>query len=153
MSNNFVQLMTDFQKNIQALNDILMGDEFDSVSIDGVLKPSISKDVKDKMDSFNALVQGRRPFATLSELNASGVPSAEGLAEVWADTIENNGVYGWNGSNWQKSTNDPVSKIKSLGRLERNSGAGYPLKKMVRNGIESAAHDLMNEFVLDVKVI
>ena len=108
-SNNFFQLVADFQKNIDWLNQVLKGGELDSVLIDGVLKPSISKDINDKWFELRSLVQGRLTFQTKAELIAHGQPTNDELGEVWNDsTFDNNGLYGWDGSSWVRSPMDTM---------------------------------------------
>jgi len=45
------------------------------------------------------------------------------------------------------------SSVVALGRLARNSGADYPLKQMVRDGITSNASSVWNNTLLDIQVI
>lgn len=115
-SNNFFQLMAEFQNNIDWLNEILNGGETDSVNIGGITKPTISKDIADKWVAISAMVKGRKAFNTLAALISSGAPTGdEILAEVWKDTTkENNGLYGWNGGSWEKSPYDVSELAYSL---------------------------------------
>lgn len=107
--NNFFQLIAEFQKNIDWINQILKGGEADSVVIDGLLKPSISKDIHDKWFELRSLVQGRLTFKTKAELDAHGHPSNGELAEVWNDSLfDNNGLYGWDGASWLRSPMDTM---------------------------------------------
>lgn len=108
-SNNYFQLVAEFQKNIDWLNQILKGSANDSVVIGGVVKPSITKDIEDKWAALSALAQGRLTFNTKYDMDASGSPSADQLAEVWNDpAADNNGLYGWTGSSWLKA---PFSSV------------------------------------------
>ncbi|MGI3073687.1 SGNH/GDSL hydrolase family protein [Vibrio alginolyticus] len=115
-SNNYFQLVAEFEKNIDWLNQILKGGEGDSVNIEGNVKPSISKDIADKWSAISAMVQGRLAYETKTALIAAGSPPPETvLAEVWRDpTEEYNGLYGWNGSGWEKSPYDKYQKTLSL---------------------------------------
>jgi hypothetical protein len=112
-SNNFFQLVADFQKNIDWLNQILKGGDADSVLIDGVLKPSISKDIADKWAAISAMVKGRLAYETKAEMDQAGAPpSGTTLAQVWNDPArENNGLYGWDGAQWLRSKYDDVSEL------------------------------------------
>ncbi|OCH31882.1 hypothetical protein A6E13_16190, partial [Aliivibrio fischeri] len=94
-------------------NQILKGGEYDNVVVDGVSKPSISKDMNDKYSALSAMVKGRRAFSTLLELIESGAPPQDTpLAEVWDDADElANGLYGWTGNIWKKSPYDQVNKL------------------------------------------
>ncbi|HHF2987315.1 TPA: SGNH/GDSL hydrolase family protein [Vibrio alginolyticus] len=108
-SNNFFELVEWLKQNVDWLNLILIGNETDSVEIGGVEKPSIEKRFHDRFSAFQAMVQGRRAFETKDLLLASGQPPAETpLAEVWNDIEDNNGLYGWTGSQWDKSPYDPI---------------------------------------------
>ena len=116
-SNNFFQLVAEFQKNIDWLNLILVGGDTDSVNIGGTVKPSISKDVAEKWAAIRAMVDGRSTYETLAELPAGGPPqNPDGtypLAEVWNDPVEaKNGVYGWNGA-WVKAAFDSYEEISA----------------------------------------
>ncbi len=113
-SNNFFQQVAELQKNIDWLNQILKGSEIDEVEIDGVLKPSISKDIKDRYAEIQAMVQGRAAYETKADL-PSTPPEGVFLAEVWNDpTNENNGLYGWTGSEWQVSPYDVKVMINTV---------------------------------------
>ncbi|UPR55277.1 hypothetical protein ITG09_24185 (plasmid) [Vibrio cyclitrophicus] len=110
-SNNFFQLVAEFQKNIDWLNQVLKGGEADSILIDGVLKPSISKDIADKWGAITAMVKGREAFATKAHMDADLNHAENTLAEVWNDpTPELNGLYGKVGNSgsgsWVESTYD-----------------------------------------------
>ncbi|MEZ8137850.1 hypothetical protein ACED34_20275 [Vibrio splendidus] len=112
-SNNFFQLVADFQKNIDWLNQVLKGGESESVLIDGVLKPSISKDIADKWGAIQAMVQGRKAYETKASLPETP-PAGIVLAEVWNDGA-NNGLYGWTGTEWLLSNYDRIkSEIDSV---------------------------------------
>ncbi len=56
MSNsaNFFKLVAEFQRNIDWLNTVLLGDSNSTIIIDEVEKPSIDKAVKDKLDPVEA---------------------------------------------------------------------------------------------------
>ncbi|MCU8207748.1 SGNH/GDSL hydrolase family protein [Vibrio vulnificus] len=114
-SNNFFQLVAEFQKHIDWLNQILKGGESETITIDGVIKPTISKDIADKWGAISAMVQGRQAYETKASLPATPPPGIV-LAEVWRDsTPENNGLYGWTGSAWEKSPFDTISKLVEQG--------------------------------------
>ncbi|MGR5165206.1 hypothetical protein ACPV4X_25280 [Vibrio owensii] len=118
-SNNFFQLVAEFQKNIDWLNQIMKGGESDSINIDGVIKPAISKDIFDQFDRLSIMVRERKAYKTYSELSASGAPSEPVLAEVWRDSeLAKNGIYGWDGAQWLKSGIDPsVESDRKIGEL------------------------------------
>ncbi|QKS98246.1 hypothetical protein HUO05_23910 (plasmid) [Vibrio alginolyticus] len=121
-SNNFFQLVEEFKKQLDWLNQILKGNELDTVVIDGVTKPSIAKDIEDHYAKIQALVNGRLTFKTKADLFSSGAPENGEVAEVWGDTTnQNNGLYGWTGTEWVKSTYDVIGLIKPS--VEENSKA------------------------------
>lgn len=123
-SNNFFQLVADFEKNIDWLNQILKGGESDNVNIDGVVKPAISKDIAEKWAAISGMVQGRAAYTTKSDLPASPPPGVL-LAEVWNDiSVSNNGLYGWTGSIWEKSPYDtnPTSLVMPYSDTRSVSG-------------------------------
>ncbi|KGK16736.1 hypothetical protein DC58_02100 [Vibrio navarrensis] len=113
-SNNFFQLVAEHKKRIDWLNQLLIGGENETVSINGVVKPTISKDMADKWGAISAMVQGRQAYETKASLPATPPPGIV-LAEVWRDsTPENNGLYGWTGSAWEKSPFDTISKLLNV---------------------------------------
>ena len=75
-------MMLELRQNIDWINHILKGNELDSVIIDGIEKPSISKDIADRWSAISAMVQGRSAYKTKSEL-PSPPPVGVVLAEVW----------------------------------------------------------------------
>lgn len=112
-SNNFFQLVAEFQQNIDWLNQILKGDKAHEVVVDGVLKPSITKDINDHYSAILAMVQGRIAYETKSAMQADTTQPTNTLGQVWNDPQRaNNGLYGWDGSNWVKSKYDDVSQLE-----------------------------------------
>ncbi|NNN82143.1 sialate O-acetylesterase [Vibrio sp. 11-4(1)] len=113
-SNNFFQLIERHSKNLDWLNQILKGGVDDSIIIDGVSKPSISKDIANHYSEIKAMVVGRATYETKSGLPASP-PSGVILAEVWRDPVRNNnGLYGWTGSEWEKSPYDSTKEFVDM---------------------------------------
>ncbi|MDF5409968.1 hypothetical protein P3692_26255, partial [Vibrio parahaemolyticus] len=87
-SNNFFQLIEQYSQNIDWLNKILKGGIGESVLIDGVEKPTISKDIEDHYSAIMAAMEGKRAFTTKADLVGAGAPPADKpLAEVWNDTV------------------------------------------------------------------
>ncbi len=115
-SNNFFQLIADFQKNIDWLNNVLKGNDSETVVIDGIVKPTISKDIADKWNEIKAMVQGRLAFETKASMDASGSHPDNTLSEVWNDPIaDNNGLYGYlSGLGWVKSPYDNYQTLFAL---------------------------------------
>ncbi|WP_172563594.1 SGNH/GDSL hydrolase family protein [Vibrio alginolyticus] len=113
-SNNFFLMMEELRQYIDWLNQILIGGEQDTVTVGGVIKPSISKDIADKWSAIQAMVQGRQAYETKASLPAVP-PENVALAEVWRDaTPENNGLYGWTGTEWEKSPFDSIARLVSM---------------------------------------
>ncbi|HGS4526693.1 TPA: sialate O-acetylesterase [Vibrio cholerae] len=121
-SNNFFQLAADLQKNIDWLNHILKGSETDDIIVDGVIKPSISKDIKAHYSGIQAMVQGRAAYELKIQLPAKP-PVGIVLAEVWRDPVaDNNGLYGWTGTGWEKSPYDVKETVNLVaGRFDELS--------------------------------
>lgn len=111
---NYFELIERLQNSIDALDAILLGDENATVNIQGQVRDSIAKDLKDNFAALQAMVQGRLAYQTKAAMNAAGAPPAGQLAEVWSDsTLANNGIYGWTGAQWQKSEYDPVAVLNA----------------------------------------
>ena len=90
---------------IEKLESLAFGDDTTAVEYGGVTRNSLQKTIKTKFDALQAMVQGRLTYETKSLMDAAGAPPAGELAEVWNDsTFENNGLYGWSGSAWVKSS-------------------------------------------------
>ena len=107
--------LTEFLDNLQALYEqaeaAIFGDENTSATLNGQSRDSLSKQIKSKFDALQAMVQGRLTYETKSAMDAAGAPPSGELAEVWNDsTLENNGLYGWDGSAWVKSGYDIAAK-------------------------------------------
>ncbi|HAS6050360.1 TPA: hypothetical protein I7138_20230 [Vibrio vulnificus] len=112
-SNNFFELIDWLQKNIDWLNQVLKGGTDDSIVVDGEVKPSITKDIKDHFSGLQSMISGRLAYQTKDELLAAGAPPEDKpLAEVWNDPIiGNNGLYGYS-EGWIKSPYDMQSLYK-----------------------------------------
>lgn len=116
------------------------------------------KHLKEQAEAI-AAGQGAGVIGRVSKvtLDASLGYIADTVAYVTNDaTATNNGIYiktGAAGSgSWTKSVYDPANQVIQLGQLLRNQGANFPFKPMVRDGISSAASNVWNNFILDVKV-
>ncbi|HHC7311916.1 TPA: sialate O-acetylesterase [Vibrio campbellii] len=118
-SNNFFELIDWFQKNVDWLNAILIGDESTAALIDGVEKPSISKSIFDQFESIKTMVNGRVSFASKAQMESDLNHPENTLAEVWNDAQKsNNGLYGKEGlageGAWVKSPYDNVNHLESV---------------------------------------
>ncbi|KTF10396.1 hypothetical protein [Pseudoalteromonas sp. H103] len=100
---SFLQLIDRLQSSIDALETVIFGDDDATASVDGKTKSSISKSIKEQLANLNALVEGRKAYTTLSSLVNDPDVDITKLAEVWKDTPENNGVYGFDNGNWEKT--------------------------------------------------
>lgn len=109
-----LEQIANIQDLIDKLEAIGFGDENTNVSFGGLSRGSVSKQIKDKFSAVAAMVQGRIAFELKSEMIAAGAPSNSELAEVWNDPVyENNGVYGWDGSAWVRSSFDAADLAPS----------------------------------------
>lgn len=111
MSSNTFELIETLRAAIDQLNKIMIGGVEDTVTISGVTKPSISKEINDAFEAIQAAVQGRLSYATKAAMDADLAHPANTLAEVWNDpTTTNNGLYGKVGASgsgsWAKSPYD-----------------------------------------------
>ena len=119
-SNNFFQLIAELKKNIDLLNQILKGGRTETVIIDGEVKPVISKAISDAFSAINAQLTGRLAYQTKADLITAGAPpQGTLLAEVWRDG-ENNGLYGWNGTEWERSDYDLYLTVSRLRDSQAN---------------------------------
>ena len=108
---SFFDLISRLQISIDALDVILFGDDDAVASVDGKTKSSIAKSIKEQLANLNALVEGRKAYTTLSSLvNDAGADTTK-LAEVWKDTAENNGVYGYDNGAWEKTDFDVFDEL------------------------------------------
>ena len=120
----------EFDVLVKALNKIIFGSEIETVTLNGIIKPTISNFLKSytvsKADvsyvnteianvntALAAYVGGRKAYTTLALAQAakSSLP-ADTAIEVTNDGA-NNGTYQWNGTTLTKSTYDPLTQSKS----------------------------------------
>lgn len=126
MSASFFNLVASLQSSIDALDKILAGGETETVLVDGVNKNTISKAIKDKFSSLQAMIQGSLAYETKALMVAAGAPPAGELAKVWNDTSSNNGLYGYTGGAWVKSSHDPFTDFDA--RLNLSDGAAIQVE-------------------------
>lgn len=123
-----VQVITLIEDLISKIETIGFGSDTDEVTHNGITRASVAKSIKDNYAAIQAAVQGRKSFETLTDLN-NYTPTADGdgqypLAEVWKDTTAlNNGLYGWDGSAWVKSSYDIPTKIEEINTLFAQASA------------------------------
>ncbi|MBE3671001.1 hypothetical protein BOO25_18910 [Vibrio navarrensis] len=128
-SNNFFQLVAELQKNIDWLNQVLKGDAGDTVNIDGVVKPTITKDITDKwQDLAIATRNGLVAFATYADLTSYTPPTEQQKAsfKVGNDPDKSkNGYYRWiSGTTYQKDAELVLLDVNESNVSESASGLG-----------------------------
>ena len=112
---SFFSLVTELEALLEQLNTILAGGDDDTVKVNGIDKDSISKVIKDKFSTLQAMVQGKIPYETKSAMDAAGAPENNKLAEVWNDSnSDNNGLYGWKLGMWVKSEYDSKYRLERI---------------------------------------
>ncbi len=118
---SFPDLIIAFEEAVEALKVKLSQNPSARINYNGEVIQSIAQDIEDMWAPINAMVQGRRAFETQAELLAYGAPPVdEPLAEVWKDG-DNNGLYGWTGSAWERSDFDLYQKISILNNSQGNA--------------------------------
>ncbi|HIF5850963.1 TPA: SGNH/GDSL hydrolase family protein [Vibrio parahaemolyticus] len=134
---SFPDLLTDFDNAVEALKVKLSQDSSKSTTYNGEIIQSIAKDILDRWSAIQAMVQGRQAYETKASLPAVP-PENIVLAEVWRDTTpENNGLYGWTGTVWEKSPFDSIARLVFM-----DSEISAILESMKQQGISG----LMNQF-------
>lgn len=107
---------------IEKLEQLAFGDDTTAVEYGGVTRDSLQKAIAGKFDALQAMVQGRLTYETKAAMDAAGAPPAGELAEVWNDpAIENNGLYGWDASQWISSDYDSINRTLNKIRALRAS--------------------------------
>lgn len=130
-SNDAFQALTDLQTAITQLNEILLGDENNSVNIGGVVKPSIAKSIYDQFDILRSIVSGQRvAYNTRAELLADLNHPANTLGEVVRDpTSSYNSVYIKSGASgtgtWLISSYDRFADLEDRIKLARTFILGW----------------------------
>ncbi|STQ75543.1 SGNH/GDSL hydrolase family protein [Grimontia hollisae] len=127
-SNNPIHLNEQLRQLIEWLNVIVLGGQDESLIVGGVNKPSISKSIYQHFSSLQSMVQGRLAYPSKFDLQSAGAPPSDiFLAEVWNDpSKKNNGLYGWTGTAWQKSTMDVLGTTMEVlnSRVEDTATSG-----------------------------
>lgn len=128
--------VVEFDGLVKALNKIIFGSEIETVTLNGIVKPTISNFLKSytlsKADvlyvdaeianidaeianvaaDIAAYVSGRKAYRTLAEAQAAQSSlSANTAIEVTNDGT-NNGIYQWDGTTLTKSLYDPLTQAK-----------------------------------------
>jgi len=135
---SFFDLVASLQTSIDALDKVLAGGDTELVLIDGVNKDTISKAIKDNFSALKAMMQGRLAFSTVALMDADTGQGADTLAEVWNDSPTNNGLYGWSGTAWVKST--IAGPSNSLSKTNQNDAvSGYAVWQRLISDVLSVA--------------
>lgn len=145
---DYFELISKLQDQIDAFDKLLSGNDLETVLIGGIQKSTLSKAIKENLSALELLIQGRKPYRTKALMVAAGAPTPDALAEVWDDTPNNNGVYGYDGSDWVRSDYDP-SRPSYL----KFSGSIAPMQARSRDGVVSPASGFMNGAIIDARVI
>lgn len=147
MADTLQSLLIEVQELSSKIEKMAFGSEGDDIEHEGTSRPSLAKSlvtqVNAKFTQINALASSRIPVKLFTDLPAS----APELYEVWNDTPEKNGLYGYDGSAWVHSEYDP-----SRAGYLKYSGSSAPMQSRSRDGVVSAASSLMNNAILDAKV-
>lgn len=148
--NNIFSMSQEMRQQIDWINKVLKGADNESVVIGGIVKPTISRDIKEQYAAIKALVVGRDAFKTKAEMVSSGSPSSGAvLAEVWNDgERDNNGLYGWNGSAWEKSPYDNTDALKAeldASNAMLTDGYRAAMQKLEQTGVSGG-----NDTAIDV---
>lgn len=147
MADTLQSLLIEVQELSSKIEKIAFGGEGDDIEHEGSSRPSLAKilvtQINAKFTQINALASSRIPVKLFTDLPAS----APELYEVWNDTPEKNGLYGYDGTVWVRSDYDP-----SRAGYLKYSGSNAPMQSRSRDGVVSAASTLMNNAILDAKV-
>jgi hypothetical protein len=129
MADTLINLLTELQDLVSKLEAIGFGSDTESVTHNGVTRASVAKQIRDKYDGFQemvndqfgsiqAMVEGQIPYETLALATAAGEPSTvtiggtdyHRLVRVIDDPVaENNGIWYWNGSALARSNYDIIN--------------------------------------------
>ena len=161
MSNsaNFFELVAEFQRNVDWLNTVLLGDKDTSVYIDGVQKPSISKEIQEKWleinheidETIKALVDSQRSgvmaFLTYAEMVAY-VPTEDerrsSFKVVNDGDVNQNGYYTWiSNGNYRKDAEIISSEPKKFEESEAISSAA--LWRQAGNNLDKGFYPLIKD--------
>ena len=146
------EILSELNKSVTQLNNILLGDEKANVNVNGVLKPSVTKHICDALSKyFGAIgVSTAIPFISIDSMNESSAANGSFGVVYGSNTQSENGYYQKSGGVWSKTPWDPAkisleesSKYTDIKVLEINDAMGA----MAANGLkriysESSSPDL-----------
>ena len=97
MAGTWVEEFAKFVASISSHNALMTGGDDETVVVDGLTKPSFSKDIKDRIDGslaeLQAMVAGRATFETYTEMIAEGAPVIpSGQTTVAREVLNDDGV-------------------------------------------------------------
>lgn len=117
--------VVEFDKLVKALNKIIFGSEIETVTLNGIVKPTISNflnsyavskaDLSYVNAAIAAITGGHKAYGTLAAAlaNTSTFPQ-NSIVEITNDPDSSkNGAYQWNGADLTKSNYDPLLLAKS----------------------------------------
>ncbi|HIF9260461.1 TPA: sialate O-acetylesterase [Photobacterium damselae] len=135
-NNNIFQMSQELRQQLDWLNQILKGGDRDTVTINGVVKPTISKDIADKWAEIKIMVSGRQAYSTKSAMDADLGHAENTLAEVWNDPNNlNNGLYGKTGEigegGWVKSSDDLAGLAYHLAMTKQSAKSEFQSESLV----------------------
>lgn len=132
MSENYFDLIAKFQEGIENLNTVLLGDESASIDVDGVAKPSITKEIKDKFTELQiAQRSGVIAFRTYAALDAYTPTIEQQTASFKVTNDANhalNGYYSWvSATAYTKDADLVVNTIDEFNTSDAVSGKAVSL--------------------------
>lgn len=122
--------VVEFDELVKALNKIIFGSAIETVTLNGIVKPTISNFLKSytvskadvlyvdtKIASINTAIAaytgGRKAYQTLALAQADQVNLTANTAIEVTNDGANNGTYQWNGTALTKSDYDPLTQAKN----------------------------------------
>lgn len=122
--------VVEFDELVKALNKIIFGSEIETVTLNGIVKPTISNflkgytvskadvlyvdtEIANINDIIAACVGGRKAYQTLALAQADQANLPANTAIEITNDGENNGIYQWDGIALTKSAYDPLAQAKA----------------------------------------
>lgn len=137
MASSLNDLLIEIQDLLSKLEAIGFGSKTESISHNGVVRPSIANVINQNFLSIKAMIEGRQSFATKALMDADLAHDTDVIAIVWDDPIaEYNGLYGKldvSGSgSWKKSSYDDyeVLKVELTNTLNNRIASSNSVLKM-----------------------
>lgn len=112
-----LDIINELNKAITALNKVLLGGDNETIVMNGVVKPSITKSVMDVLNQYFSVNGVADAFLAQTKDGLASYSGPEVYATVFNDAVpSNNGLYVKTNGTWAKAKWDPVeqSKIANL---------------------------------------